>query len=135
MEELNKKILIVEDEPAMLEILVEKFSKEGFEVVSAKDGVEGLEVALKEHPDLILLDILLPKMNGMEMLEKLRKDNWGKEASVIILTNLSAEEKISEALEKGVYYFLVKTDWSLGDLAKEIKKKLGVIYQNNMATT
>ena len=75
-----KKILIVEDEEIMLKALVEKFSSEGFEVVQAIDGEEGLKKALCEKPDIILLDILLPKMDGMAVLKKLREDTWGKHA-------------------------------------------------------
>lgn len=73
-----KKILIVEDEESLLKTLGEKFTLEGFEVVKAQNGVEGLRVALQEHPDLILLDIVMPVMGGMEMLGKLRQDDWGK---------------------------------------------------------
>lgn len=120
-----KKILIVEDEPGLLNALVDKFTHEGFVVLSAKDGQEGLEVALPEHPDLILLDIIMPVMDGMTMLRDLRKDPWGKNVPVILLTNLSEAEKVAESLSQGVYYYLVKSDWKLEDIVKKVKEKLG----------
>lgn len=74
----SKTILVVEDQIPILQILVYRFDSEGFNVIEAKNGKDGLELALKEHPDLILLDIILPKLDGIEMLKKLRADNWGK---------------------------------------------------------
>lgn len=121
---MDKKILIIEDEIRLLGVLSEKFSNEGFEVLRAKDGEEGLRVALDTRPDLILLDIIMPKMDGMTMLKKLRKDEWGKDVSVIILTNLSDAEKITEAWDQQVYEFLVKTQWSLEELVERVKTKL-----------
>lgn len=120
----NKIILVVEDEKPMLEVLVESFAGEGIIVLGATDGEEGLKRALEEHPDLILLDIVLPKMDGITMLKKLRTDNWGKDVPVIILSNLSNIETIAQALEGGVYDFLVKTDWKLKDLVEKVKERL-----------
>lgn len=79
MTEKPKRILIVEDEIPMLKALVDKFSRAGFETLEAKNGIEGLAVALKEHPDLVLLDLVMPKMDGVKMMEKLREDSWGGE--------------------------------------------------------
>lgn len=126
-----KKILIVEDEEIMLKALVDKFTAEGFEVVKAIDGVEGLKMALEEKPDMVLLDILLPKMDGMAMLKKLRTDDWGKQAKVILLTNVSDAETIASGADFGagegeVYEYLVKTDWSLDEVAQKVKARLGV---------
>lgn len=122
----NKKILIVEDELAMLQILAERFTSEGFDILEAKDGKEGLTVALKAHPDLILLDIIMPKMDGITMLKKLRADNWGKDALVIILTNLSDLRKTVEALENNVHGFLLKSDQKLEDVVRKVKQGLGL---------
>ena len=122
----NKTILVVEDELSTLGALVEIFTIEGFNVLKAKNGKEGLEVALKKHPDLILLDIIMPKMDGMAMLKELRKDNWGREAKVIILTNLSAVERTAEALDNKVYDYFVKANWKITDLLKKVKEKLKV---------
>ena len=126
-----KKILIVEDEEIMLKALVEKFSLEGFEVVQAIDGEEGLKKALHEKPDIILLDILLPKMDGMAVLKKLREDAWGKYAKVILLTNVSDAETVALGAEFGagegeVYEYLVKTDWTLDEVVQKVKNRLQI---------
>jgi len=120
----NKTILLIEDEMPTLEILYDRFTKEGFKVLKARDGENGLELALKEHPDLILLDIILPKVDGIEIIRKLRADNWGKDALVIVLTNLSDIRTAADALENGVYSFIVKSSWKLEDLVEKVKEKL-----------
>lgn len=125
---INKAILIVEDEEPMLQDLVNKFNLEGFLVFEAKDGEEGLDLALKKHPDIILLDIVMPKMDGMTMMKKIREDKkWGKEVPVIILTNLSDPGNVSEAANFEVYDFLVKTDWRLDDVVRLVKQKLRLV--------
>jgi len=123
---MNKKILIVDDEPALLTALVDKFTREGFFVTSAKDGQEGLNSALTNHPDLILLDIILPVKDGMTMLCELRKDAWGKTVPVILLTNLSEAEMVAGSLSQGIHEYLVKSDWKLDDIAKKVKEKLNI---------
>jgi len=127
MEEQNKKkkkILIIEDEALQLKLLGDVFAAEGFDVLKAGDGEEGLRVALKERPDLILLDIILPRMNGITVLKELRKDSWGKNVPVVILTNLVEVEKAKEALEEGVYDFLIKANCSLDEIVKKVKEGL-----------
>lgn len=120
----KKKILIIEDEKTLLEVLAKKFLDEKFDVIKAVNGKEGLKIALRERPDLILLDIIMPVMDGMTMLRKLREDSWGKEVEVVILTNLSDVAKVQESLLRGVYDYLVKSDWRLEDVAKIVKSKL-----------
>lgn len=120
------KILIVEDETPMREALLFKFQKEGFEVIAARDGEEGLSLAEKERPDLILLDIIMPKMDGMTVLQKLRGEDWGKDIPVILLTNLSESEKAIEAMGKGVHDYLVKSDWRLEDVVAKVRERLGI---------
>jgi len=122
----NKKILIVEDEAPILKALSDGLKREEFVVFEAKNGKEGLEAAFKNRPDLILVDILMPIMDGTVMLKELRKDEWGKLIPAIILTNLTNTEKIEEALEEGVYDYLLKTDWKLEDIIKKIKEKLKI---------
>ena len=124
MIQANKKILIVEDEPSLRAALRDKLSREGFNCLEAKDGQEGLGIALREHPDLILLDIIMPVMDGMTMLYELRKNPWGNSVPVILLTNLSEAERVSESLRQGVYDYLVKSDWTLEDIVKKVKEKL-----------
>jgi DNA-binding response OmpR family regulator len=122
---MNNKILVVEDDPTLRRIVCDKLKSESFEVLDAANGALGLETALKEHPDLILMDIIMPEMDGMTMLKKLREDSWGKDARVIITTNLGDDSKTEEAMRQGVYDYLVKTDWSLDDLILKVKDKLG----------
>lgn len=120
----KKKILIVEDENLLLNDLKAKFASEGFDVITATDGQEGLALALQNHPDLILLDIVMPIMDGMSMLYQLRKDDWGKNVEVILLTNLNEGEKIAQSYNEGVHDYLVKADWSLEDVVGKVKAKL-----------
>jgi len=118
------KILIIEDEPSLLAALVKKFSQVGFKVFQAKDGQEGLSVALSSKPDIILLDIDMPKMDGITMLKKLRAESWGKDVPVIVLTNINDINKAAETLIGGVHDYLIKTDWKLEDVVKIVKDRL-----------
>jgi DNA-binding response OmpR family regulator len=120
----TKKILIVEDDDVLLLILVDNLIREGFKIIQARNGQEGLEVALREHPDLILLDIIMPVMDGITMLKKLHEDIWGKQAKVIILTNLSDNEGVAEAMSRGLCDYLVKSSWKIEDVVKKVKEKL-----------
>jgi DNA-binding response OmpR family regulator len=131
MEENNKKLvlLIVEDEKILANTLEEKLISEGFDVLKASDGGEGLKLALDKHPNLILLDLLMPKIDGITMLKELRKDSWGSRAAVIILTNVESSDKISESLDTGfgnVFEYILKTNWSLEDIASRIKERLNL---------
>jgi DNA-binding response OmpR family regulator len=121
---MAKKILVIEDEESLLKVLIEKFTIEKFEVFSARDGIDGLTTALKERPDLILLDIIMPKMDGLTMLKELRKDESGKKIKVIMLTNLSGEENIADAIRSGSFDYLIKSDWKIEDLVKRVKEVL-----------
>lgn len=118
------KLLIVDDEAPLLQILSDAFTSEGFMVRTAADGEEGLAQALDWHPDLILLDIVMPKMDGMTMLHKLRATEEGKKIAVILLTNLSDSTKVYDALANGAFDFLVKANWSIKDIVREVKSKL-----------
>lgn len=121
----NKKIiLIVEDEEPLFKILVEKFKLDGFEVFLAKNGLEGLDIVRNNKIDLILLDIVMPKMDGLTMLRALRSEQLPKQPEVIILTNLSGEENIAEAMANGSYDYLIKSDWGIEDLMARVKEKL-----------
>lgn len=124
MENKDKTILIIEDESSLRDPLVKTLIKEGFRAIEAKNGEEGLKIALEKHPDLILLDIIMPKMDGITVMKKIREDEWGEKAKIIILTNLSEGSKINSAMESGVYDFLVKTDWSLSDIVHKVKLEL-----------
>ncbi len=119
-----KKVLIVEDEASLQKALLSKLEKGGYEVLQAFDGEEGLKMALAEKPDLILLDIIMPKMDGVTMLNKIREDEWGRNAKVIILTNLSEGNQVVAALDKGVHDYLVKADWRIEEVMEKIEDKL-----------
>lgn len=122
----NKIILVAEDEEPLRRVLRDILSFEGYQVIEAVNGEEGLNMVLKEHPDLILLDIVMPKMDGLAMLKKLRADDWGKTASVMILTNLSDNDEVIKAAEsEGIPYF-VKTDIKISEVIEKVKERLGV---------
>lgn len=126
----DKKILVieeVEDEKSLRDVLHDKFKLEGFNVLEAKDGEEGLAIALREHPDIILLDIVMPKMDGLTMMKKLREANeWGKNVPIILLTNLGADdEKIMKSITDNTpAFYLVKANYTIEDLVEKIKERL-----------
>jgi response regulator RpfG family c-di-GMP phosphodiesterase len=125
MPKSNKKtILIVEDEAPLLKAVKTKLELSGFSVITAEDGLTGLDLALTKKPDLILLDIIMPKMDGMSVLQKLRKNPAGKNIPVIVLTNLSDADKMQEAEKRGVHDFLIKSDWRLEDVVSKVKERL-----------
>ncbi len=124
---MNKKILIVEDESAISDIIANGLRADGCTVFQEKNGKDGLAAAIQEQPHLILLDIVMPLMDGLSMLRELRKDEWGKDAQVMLLTNLSDMGKIEEATKLGVYEYLVKSDWELKDVIEKIGEKLSLI--------
>ena len=119
-----QKILIVEDEPEVLRVLSNMLRQEKFEVIEAKNGAEGLEMALAVKPDLILLDLLMPVMDGITMLKELKIDKAVKNIPVIVLTNYSDTEKIAKALENGAYGYLIKVDLKNNDLVKNVRSAL-----------
>lgn len=122
--DLKKKILIVEDDKSLRHALEETVSREGFIPMIAKDGEEGLKSALKNHPDLILLDIIMPKMNGVKMLKSLRDDAWGKTVPVLLLTNDTDPEHMRETLKDNATDYLIKSDWEIEDVVKKVKTTL-----------
>lgn len=119
-----KKILIVEDDKNYQRILTEKLTLEGFDIKVAENGEEGL-IAIREYaPDLILLDIIMPKMDGITMLKSLAVSDPKMAERIMVLTNLSDNKTISQAIENGSYSFLIKSNWSVADLVKKIREKL-----------
>lgn len=120
------KILITEDDPSLLKALVKKFNNEGFQVFSANNGEEGLKTALEKQPDLILLDIVMPIMDGIAMLKLLRQNPWGAKVPVVMLTNLADASSIENAMLYKVEQFLVKSDWSLDDVVAKVREKLSI---------
>jgi CheY-like chemotaxis protein len=126
MEDQKKTILVVEDEMSVQNALADKFEREGFEVLRAKDGAEGLKAAIGKRPSIILLDIAMPKMDGIEMMRRLREENeYGKSVPVIILTNLTADDKITWAVAKDEpAYYLIKSDWRIEDVVGKVRETL-----------
>lgn len=120
----EKSILVIEDEEQLRDILTNKLKEAGYRVFSEPDGLLGLNRALVERPDLILLDLKMPVMGGQEMLESLRKHEWGKSVSVIILTNSPEIQEVNNALKHGVYRYYVKADWKLNELLEKIQEEL-----------
>src|SRR5471030_1101673 len=125
MDTPQKKVLIVEDETAILNGLSDKFTHEGFLVLKAKDGQDGLSRAFNEHPDLILLDNLMPNFDGFYFLENLRKDEWGKNAKVIMWSNSHDSRTIERAKKFGILDFMIKSEWEYRDVVKKVREVLG----------
>ena len=124
---MPKKILIVEDEKSLRGALVDVLRFKNFTLFEAKNGREGSDIALAEHPDLILLDLIMPEMDGMATLKKIRADAWGEKVPIIILTNLSATKgQLTEDTDaRKLTYYLIKADWKIHDVVKKIEKILG----------
>jgi len=121
-----QKILVVEDELAYLKLLNSQLTEKGYTVIEAINGKIGLEKANSEKPDLILLDIRMPVMDGMAMLDALRKQESGKKTKVIMLTNLEPDDKIiGKVVSDQPSYYFVKSDIQFNDLLEKIKDLLG----------
>jgi len=122
--ELMKKILFIEDEFTLQKSMGEFLEKAGFKIIQALDGEIGLNLAEKEKPDLILLDLILPKISGFEVLKRLKENKETKDIPVIILTNLEESTDVGKSLELGATTYLVKSDQSLDDVLERIKETL-----------
>ena len=120
-----KKILFIEDESALQKTFGEILKQEGYEMISALDGEVGLRLAKNQKPDLILLDLILPKAHGLEVLKQLKGDKETKEIPIIVLTNLEEIENVNKVLELGATTYLVKAQYTLEEVLEKIKKALG----------
>lgn len=120
-----KKILFIEDESALQRAVGSVLAEEGFTVLSALDGEVGLEIARKEFPDLILLDLVLPEKDGFAVLEELKKDPATARIPVIIMSNLERNEDVEKALERGATTYLVKMNYKLEEVVQKIKQIIG----------
>jgi DNA-binding response OmpR family regulator len=119
------KILLIEDDKFLRTVLEKKLSSEGFEVVSAVDGDEALEKIISDKPDIILLDIILPKKSGFLVLDNIKKDPEFKKIPVLIISNLGQEEDVKRGLSLGAIEYFVKAKVSLDDVVKKIKEYAG----------
>ena len=122
----KKKVLIVEDDPTLMRSLYDVFSLEDLVIQTAEDGESAYAHIEKDIPDLVLLDIILPKMDGITLLKKLRADARFKALPVIMLTNKDDMETIGESLSEGVQDFLVKHEWKLQSIVARAKERLGI---------
>ena len=120
-----KKILIVEDEEVLMSLLQKKLTQEGYKIIIARDGEEGLEKMKETLPDLILLDILMPKKDGLEVMEEMQKDKQLKNIPVIIVSNSGQPVEIDRACQLGVKDWLVKTEFDLQEVVDKVKKQIG----------
>jgi DNA-binding response OmpR family regulator len=120
------RILLVEDDPFLLSMYSTKFELENFEVVAAADGEKGLVMAVGTAPDIILLDIMMPKMNGFEVLEKLKADKRTSGIPVLLLTNLNQKNEVERGLALGAEDYLIKAHFMPSEVVAKIKKILSI---------
>ncbi len=120
------KILLVEDDAFLASVYATKFELEGFSVLHAADGEQGLKAAEKHLPDIILLDILMPKMDGFEMLHRLKQDPKLEPIPVVMLTNLGQKEDVERCLKEGAVDYLIKAHFVPGEAVKKVRKILQI---------
>ena len=120
------KIAIIEDDPVIRQMYLMKFEADGFTVETAENGKEGVRLVEKFSPDLILLDISMPIMNGDEALVAIRSETWGKNIPVMILTNLGKEEAPKTLQSLGIHSYIVKADLTPRQVVDRVKKALGL---------
>lgn len=121
---MSIKIAIIEDDAAIAQMYRMKFEAEGYQVETAENGQLGLKLAKQMQPDIVLLDLMMPEMNGDEMLAKMRQTDWGKDIKVIILTNMGEQEAPATLQNLGVSAFIVKADMTPRQVANLVKKYL-----------
>lgn len=119
-----KTVLFIEDESALQKALGDALENDGFMILQSLNGEDGLRMAKSEHPDIILLDLILPKKDGFEVLKELKADEKTKDIPVIILTNLEGSHDIDRALELGATTYLIKASYELDDVLKKIRETL-----------
>lgn len=124
----NKKIrlLVIEDDEFLVKMYESGLTKEGFDVTTAEDGELGITKAQEIKPDLILLDLILPKMDGFSCLEKLKENDATKRIPVVILSNLGQDSDVKKGLDLGAEDYLIKTDYTVKQVAGKVRKTLGI---------
>lgn len=122
---MAKKILLVEDEEIMIDLLQKKLTKEGYEVSVARDGEEGLKVMKEVKPNLILLDIVMPKMGGFEVMEEMVKNEELKKIPVIIISNSGQPVELDRAQKLGAKDWLIKTEFEPQEVIDKVVKQIG----------
>lgn len=119
-----EKILIIEDDKFLRELIVRKLNKEDFEVSEAVDGEEGIKKIIEEKPDLILLDLILPGIDGFEVLARMKKESALSSIPVIILSNLGQKDDVEKGLKMGAIDYLIKAHFTPGEIIEKIKVAL-----------
>jgi len=121
-----KKVLIAEDEDAIRLALGQALTNEGIQTFLAPDGQTALDLALKEHPDLIILDMVMPKLHGMDVYNNIRNDIWGSQVRIIFLTNFGQNPRTEEAAQHEQTELIVKNDSKLSEIVRIVKNRLGI---------
>lgn len=122
---MAKKILIIEDEELINGLLEKKLSQQGYSVKVANDGQEGLEALKEERPDIVLLDIIMPRKNGFEVMEEMQKEGWLKDVPVIIISNSGQPVELDRAKKLGAKDWLIKTEFDPQEVIEKVKKQIG----------
>ncbi len=126
MEANKKKILLVEDDVFVQDIYNLKLKQEGFDVTCATNGVEAIKYLEEDLPDLVLLDMVMPYMDGIEVLEKIQKKEEWKNLKIIMLTNLSEKDRVNEILERGVNDYIIKSHFTPSEVVEKIRAAISV---------
>lgn len=121
---MAKKILIVEDDKFLRELITKKLKEEGYDTVGAGDGEEGIEKAKKDSPDMILLDLILPGIDGFEVLSKIKDDPSVSSIPVVILSNLGQREEVEKGLKLGAVDYMIKAHFTPGEITDKVKSVL-----------
>lgn len=129
------KILIIEDDPLISRLYEKIFKFENYEVDIAQDGQEGFEKAQSGKPTLILLDVMMPNMNGLELLDKLKKEPEIKNIPVVMLTNLAGEHDAEDALSRGAVKYIIKSKYEPKEIAKMVKEILSGYTRNEIPSS
>lgn len=121
---MNQRILIIEDDPFLSEIYVTKFDQEDFEVDIAKDGKEGFAAAKESRPDIVLLDVVLPEVDGFEVLRLFKKNSFLKNIPIILLTNLSQKNEVEKGMKLGASAYFIKAHFTPTEVVEKVKEIL-----------
>ncbi len=122
----TKSVLVVDDDASMLQMMSGALQAAGLTVLQAADGKQGLEIALKQRPSIILTDNLMPLLTGIQMVAELRKDQWGATAPVIVMTNLNDLNAVNQSLQAGITDYVMKSDLGLDQIVAMVKSKVGI---------
>ena len=123
---MAKKILIIEDEKIISDLLERKLTKEGYSVVITTNGIDGLAMMRKDRPDIILLDIVMPRMGGFEVMEEMNKDETLKDIPIIVVSNSGQPVEIDRIKKMGAKDWLIKTEFNPQEVLEKVKKQIGI---------